>query len=90
MDKYSSLDSYRDEAGKFTQFPGKRQKKKQQLMLVFLAEQFELDRHYSEREVNTILNAHHSFEDPATLRRLMFGHKLLNRTLDGTKYWRMP
>lgn len=87
MDKYTALDGYRDDAGKFTQFPGKRQKKKQQLMLEFLAEQFEQNRHYNENEVNTILNQHHSFEDPATLRRLMFGNQLLNRTLDGAKYW---
>lgn len=87
MSKYISLNGYRDEAGKFTEFPGKRQKKKQQLMLEFLAEQFEEGRHYSEKEVNIILNQHHNFEDPATLRRLMFGSKLMNRTLDGAKYW---
>ena len=87
MNKYQTLESYRDEEGKFTQFPGKRQKKKQALMLEYLAEQFTKGKKYSEKEVNEILNEHHSFNDPATLRRLMFGSQLINRTLDGTAYW---
>lgn len=88
MENLQILDGYRDEAGKFTQFPGKRQKKKQAVMLEFLAMQFEVGKKYSEKEVNEILNQHHSFNDPATLRRLMFGNGLLNRTLDGRSYWK--
>lgn len=87
MEKYSTLSGYRDDQGKFDRFPGKRQKKKQALMLEFLAEQFEAGKKYTEKEVNEILNQHHSFEDPATLRRLMFGSGLINRTLDGKAYW---
>jgi len=82
-----ALSGYTDEHGKFNQFPGKRQKKKQTLMLEFLAQQFEANRKYSEKEVNEILNQHHSFDDPATLRRLMYGSQLLDRTLDGKEYW---
>lgn len=87
MDKYSTLKGYQDEQGRFTQLPGKRQKKKQALMLEYLAEQFDAGRQYTEREVNDILNQHHNFEDPATLRRLMFGLQLIDRTLDGKAYW---
>ena len=87
MEKYQPLDGYRDENGKFTQFPGKRQKKKVQLMLSFLAEKFEAGKTYDEKEVNEILNNHHTFKDPAILRRLMFGAKIFDRTLDGRKYW---
>lgn len=87
FDQYKILDGYRNEDGKFTQFPGKRQKKKVELMLSFLAEKFESNKTYTEKEVNNILNAHHTFNDPAILRRLMFGAKILNRTLDGRKYW---
>ncbi len=81
------LKGYIDEDRKFNQLPGKRQKNKQTLMLEFLANQFELNKKYSEKEVNEILNQHHSFNDPATLRRLMFGKGLINRTLDGKEYW---
>ncbi|MTB53568.1 DUF2087 domain-containing protein [Lewinella sp. W8] len=88
MDRYACLDGYRDEAGRFTQLPGKRQKIKQDLMLESLAEYFRPGLRYSEKEINETLNAHHTFNDPATLRRMMFGRKLLNRTVDGRAYWR--
>ena len=81
------LKGYIDEEGKFDRMPGKRQKKNVALMLQYLAAQFVDGRRYSEKEVNEILNKHHSFNDPATLRRLMFGSKLINRTLNGTAYW---
>ena len=87
MEKYKALEGYVDELGKFNQLPGKRQKNRQALMLQFLAEKFVKGKKYSEKEVNAILNQYHSFNDPATLRRLMFGKKLLNRTLDGRSYW---
>ena len=87
MEKYQVLEGYKDEKGRFDRFPGKKQKKRQALMLEYLAEKFELGRKYTEREVNEILNQYHSFNDPATLRRLMFGNKLINRTLDGREYW---
>jgi hypothetical protein len=89
MDDYASLDGYRDEVGRFTQLPGKRQKNKQAQMLAALASHFQPGRTYTEREINEILNQHHTFNDPATLRRMMFGSKLLNRTLDGRAYWRI-
>ena len=83
------LKGYLDNDGKFDRMPGKKQKKKVELMLQYLAKQFEDNRTYTEREVNEILNQHHSFNDSATLRRLMFGRQLLNRTLDGTAYWKI-
>jgi len=87
MTNHQDLSGYLDKDGKFNQFPGKKQKKKQAAMLEILAQKFEIGKKYTEKEVNEILNLHHSFEDPATLRRLMFGSKLLNRTLDGRSYW---
>ena len=87
MEKYNSLKGYIDHTGKFDRMPGKRQKKKLASMLEFLAEKFVAGKKYSEMEVNEILNQHHSFNDPATLRRLMFGSRLINRTLDGKSYW---
>lgn len=87
MTDFQDLKGYLDDDGKFDHFPGKKQKKKQATMLQFLAQKFEMGKKYSEKEVNEILNQYHSFNDPATLRRLMFGSKLLNRTLDGRNYW---
>lgn len=87
MKDYSTISTYIGEDGKFTQMPGKRAKKKQALMLQFLSEKFEQGKVYSEKEVNDILNQHHSFQDPASLRRLMWGSGLINRTLDGRSYW---
>jgi len=85
--KYFALNGYFDEEGKLQSFPGKKQKKKQALMLQFLAEKFSLDEKYTEKEVNEILNQNHTFKDPATLRRLMFGQGIFDRTIDGRSYW---
>ena len=90
MEKNILLKGYLDHDGKFDRLPGKRQKKKLAHMLQYLAKQFDKSKKYSEKEVNEILNQHHSFNDPATLRRLMFGSKLINRTLDGKSYWLRP
>ena len=87
MEKYQALKVYLDEDGKFDRLPGKRQKKKLDLMIEYLATQFEKGKKYTEKEVNTILNQHHSFNDPATLRRLLFGTGIMNRTVDGRSYW---
>lgn len=88
MDTLSQLEGYLDEAGKFTSLPGKRQKKKQLLMLEQLASKIEKGKRYTEMQINVIINQYTTFNDPATLRRLMWGHKLIHRTLDGTAYWR--
>lgn len=84
----SPLEGYLDEQGKFTTLPGKRQKKKQLLMLQHLASKIDIGAKYTEMQINDIINQYTAFKDPATLRRLMWGHKLIKRTLDGTAYWR--
>ena len=88
MESLAQLEGYIDENGKFTSLPGKRQKKKQYLMLEHLASKIKPGVKYTERQINEIINQHTAFKDPATLRRLMWGHKLIQRTLDGTAYWR--
>lgn len=87
MEELNLLRGYLNEEGKFDRLPGKKQKKKLDAMIRFLATQFEDSKNYSELEVNEILNQHHDFNDPATLRRLLFGMGFLNRTLDGRSYW---
>ena len=84
----SPLAGYLDEKGRFTSLPGKRQKKNQLLMLQHLASRIEKGKKFTEMQINEFINQHTAFKDPATLRRLMWGHKLIKRTLDGTAYWR--
>ena len=88
MSDFKILDGYIDESGKLKSMPGKRQKKKLEAMLMYLASKFEFDKEYNEMQVNDIINAQTAFKDPATIRRLMWGSGLLKRTLDGTSYWR--
>ncbi len=78
---------YLDEQNRFTRLPGKRKKKALDQMLQILASKFSPGVHYSEIEVNEILNKFHSFGDPATLRRLLYGTQRMDRTSDGRSYW---
>lgn len=87
MNNSISLKGYLDNNGKFVRLPGKRQKKRLDEMLRTLSLKFHKDKKYSEVEVNEILNQQHSFNDPATLRRLLYGTNILDRTLDGRSYW---
>jgi hypothetical protein len=47
-------------------------------------------RDYTEKEVNALLNAQHTFGDPATLRRELVNMKLLGREADCSRYWKEP
>ena len=89
MEDFSIIDGYINESGKLWCMPGKKQRKKWEVLLRYLASKFEFEKQYSETQVNEIINAQTVFKDPATLRRLMWGSGLLKRTLDGTAYWRI-
>jgi excisionase family DNA binding protein len=73
------LDAYFDSKGRLKEIPAKR--KKRQLILRELAEHFEADRAYKEREVNAVLRRFHP--DVATLRRELVASRLLVRTRAG-------
>lgn len=60
-----------------------RQKKKE-VVLRFLIQQFELERIYTESEVNSVLASYH--EDFASLRRYLVDTDLLQR--ENSMYWR--
>jgi predicted transcriptional regulator len=60
------------------------QRKKRQVILRWLADQFAWDRDYSEKEINAILKRRH--DDTATLRRELIGERLMAR--DSGRYWR--
>jgi ArsR family transcriptional regulator len=62
-----------------------RQWKKREVILRYLVKQFEMDRRYTEREVNDIIS--HTHEDYATFRRELVDSGRLARERD--IYWRV-
>ena len=60
--------------------------KKKVVILAKIAEQFEKGRMYDEKEVNDVLKA--IFDDHTTIRRYLIGYGFMERTRDGTKYWK--
>ena len=71
------------EYGKLKAIPSQR--KKERIVLEKIAEAFEYDRIYSEREVNIIIADF--YDDFCTIRRDMISENLLDR--DSGKYWRV-
>lgn len=59
--------------------------KKKIVILRKIAKQFEKDRKYSEKEVNSILKA--IYEDYATIRRYLIEYGFMERTNDCKEYW---
>ncbi len=80
------LKNFLDEEGRLVKFPAKRAMQLE--ALGYLAEKFQPDRTYTEREVNQLLDQWHCFQDPATLRRALFDHRFLDRDPYGTSYKR--
>lgn len=69
--------------GKLKSIPAQR--KKERIVLEVIAEAFDFDRIYTEREVNIIIADYH--DDFCTIRRDMIGEGLMGR--DAGKYWRI-
>ena len=63
-----------------------KKEKKKIVILRKVAEQFEDGRQYSEKEVNETLKA--IWEDFATMRRYLIEYGYLDRTRDGSAYWK--
>jgi hypothetical protein len=80
------LQNFVDDAGRLKQWPGK-QKLQLAAMPVF-AQAIPAGRHFTECEINELLNQHHTFEDAALLRRFLCDLGYLERTRDGREYWR--
>lgn len=81
-----NLDRYLDPEGKIKVWPSKHKNKF--LVLEYLATKFEYERMYTEKEINSIIQAWHSFEDYFLLRRGLIEYKMMARTKDGAKYWK--
>ncbi len=81
-----NIKPFLNEEGKIIVWPSKLAKKLG--VLSYLADKFEEGRDYSEKEVNAIIDEWHTFGDYFMLRRGMVDYKLLNRTSDGSRYWK--
>ena len=77
-----------DTAGRLVRLPNKLSV--QQMAMWWMWTQFAVRRKYTEKEVNQILNAHHTFGDQATLRRELVNMKLMGRKSDCSEYWKEP
>lgn len=75
-----------DRQGRLRTWPVKRQHER--MVLEYLADKFESNVPYTEREINAVLAVWHTFGDPLTLRRALIDHALLYRRRDGSVYWR--
>ena len=80
----AEIRNFVDASGTVTQIPASR--KKRRFVLVWLTEQFDRDRAYTEAEINRVLKRHH--EDCATLRRELVGYRMMAR--EAGRYRRLP
>ncbi len=79
------LKEYLAEDGRIAQLPTNR--RKLDVILRYLVEQFNFDRHYTEKEVNEIIGSYN--EDISGLRRDLISVGFLDRERDGSAYWRV-
>lgn len=82
----NNINNFIDSTGKIKIWPSKHDLKLK--VLEYLADKFEYNRFYSEKEVNNIIENYHTFRDYFLLRRGLIESKLLSRTRNGAKYWR--
>tara|TARA_Y100001970_G_scaffold32194_1_gene40061 strand:+ start:2943 stop:3191 length:249 start_codon:yes stop_codon:yes gene_type:complete len=80
------MNQFIDEFDMITRWPKKPVDKKK--VISWLAEKFEFDKQYSEKQINQIIKTHHSFNDIPLLRRELVSNKFLSRKDDGSVYWK--
>lgn len=80
------LSSFYDADGRLTQYP--RRRTLRLMALAKIADRFEKDRKYTEKEVNEIIRQNISFSDIELIRRELFDCRLIGRKGDGSEYWR--
>jgi biotin operon repressor len=78
------VNDYLQPDGRLKTIPSQR--KKLLVVLRHIAQDFQPDRRYTEKEVNEILKRYH--DDTASLRRELVGSKLMAREGGGGDYWR--
>ncbi len=84
MIDYNILNRFLDDQNRVTVWPAKPANKS--LILDYLVTKFEINRVYREKEVNEILNAWHTFEDWAVLRRALIDEGYMTRDINGYEY----
>ena len=77
-----------DAAGRMARWPHKYSVQRLALWVMWM--QFEPRRVYTEREVNAVLKAWHTWGDHVTLRRELINDRLLTRKADGSQYRKVP
>lgn len=85
MEIEMKVKNFLDSDGRLTVFPSKRKSKIYAMM--YLVTKFEVERKYTEKEVNAIINESITFGDPVTLRRELYDYRFLGRDADGREYW---
>jgi hypothetical protein len=83
--KKVNISAFLNDAGKITQLPAPSRTKIP--VLAYLAEKFEENEIYNEKEINEIIDTWHTFGDYFILRRLLIDYKFLERTSNGAEYW---
>jgi len=84
MDSSNLLNRFIDNQGKVTVWPAKQLNKL--IILDYLITKFKPDKDYTEKEVNEILNAWHTFGDWAILRRALIDIGYMSRENGGYRY----
>ncbi len=82
------LSGYYNSAGELVQYPSKRPMRI--FALIEIARKFDLEKRYTEKEVNEIIRESIAFGDIELVRREMFQYKLIGRLRDGSQYWAEP
>jgi len=75
-----------DQADGIVRWPKKPSDK--QFVIKWLSMKFNFEKQYSEKDINKIIEKHHSFDDIALLRRELISKKFLGRKNDGSIYWK--
>lgn len=79
------LANFTDADGRIISFPAQR--KKYMVLLRYVVQAFEMDKRYTEKQVNEILARYN--EDTADLRRSMIDCRMMARESSGSAYWRI-
>lgn len=78
------IERFMDEIGRIKNLPKNRTKRLE--IYKYLTSKFDIEKEYSEFEVNEIISRNHLFNDTCLLRRELVDHGFLMREDNGTCY----